>query len=127
MVRFLHKLGDADRRPRRQDRLVAPPLGRARGGPPPHAKPMIMAMLAPPISPHTPYFTFAAVTGVIDYTSRDSTMAGHAPSESYGKNPSARRCSNGSCGVVEGEAERPTSGACPAPRPSPCGRGIGHC
>jgi hypothetical protein len=36
-----------------------------------------MAMMAPQISPHTPYFTFAAVTGVIDHTSRDSTMAGH--------------------------------------------------
>jgi hypothetical protein len=29
---------------------------------------MIMAMMAPPIKPHTPYFTFAAVTGVIDHT-----------------------------------------------------------
>ena len=53
-------------------------------------------------------------------------LAGHTPLRRCGKNPSARRCSHGSCGVVEGEAERPTSGACPAPRPSPCGRGIGH-
>jgi hypothetical protein len=37
-----------------------------------------MAMMAPQISPHTPYFTFAAVTGVIAQTSHDSTMAGHA-------------------------------------------------
>jgi hypothetical protein len=34
-------------------------------------------MMAPPIRPHTPYFTFAAVTGVIDHTSPDSKMAGH--------------------------------------------------
>src|SRR5713101_1070766 len=34
MVGFLHKLGDADRRPRRQDHLAAHLLGRATGGPP---------------------------------------------------------------------------------------------
>jgi hypothetical protein len=38
---------------------------------------MIMAMMAPQIRPHTPYFTFAAVTGVIDQTSRAEKMAGH--------------------------------------------------
>jgi hypothetical protein len=37
---------------------------------------MIMAMMAPPIRPHTPYFTFAAVTGVMDQTSRAEKMAG---------------------------------------------------
>ena len=35
------------------------------------------ARMAPPIRPHTPYFTFAAVTGVMDHPSRDSQMAGH--------------------------------------------------
>src|SRR5438105_15934236 len=44
---------------------------------PPHPKPMIMAMMAPPIRPHTPYFTLAAVTGVIAHPSRDAKMAGH--------------------------------------------------
>ena len=79
VVRVLHKLGNADRRPRRQDCLVAQPCGGARGGPPPQAKPMIMAMMPPQIRPHTPYFTFAAVTGVMDHPSYDSTMAGRSP------------------------------------------------
>jgi hypothetical protein len=37
---------------------------------------MIMAMMAPQMRPHKPYFTFAAVTGVIDHPSRDKKMAG---------------------------------------------------
>jgi len=36
---------------------------------PPHAKPMIMTMTAPQITPHTPYFIFAAVSGFINKTS----------------------------------------------------------
>src|SRR5258705_4999769 len=39
---------------------------------PPHAKPMIIEMTAPQIRPQTPYFTFAAVSGFIDKTSRRS-------------------------------------------------------
>jgi hypothetical protein len=35
----------------------------------PPAKPMIMAMTAPQIRPHTPYFIFAALSGFIDKTS----------------------------------------------------------
>jgi hypothetical protein len=38
---------------------------------PPQAKPRIVAMMAPQIRPHTPYFTFPAVTGVMDHPSRD--------------------------------------------------------
>jgi hypothetical protein len=34
-------------------------------------------MMAPQIRPHTPYFTFAAVTGVIAHPSCDLQMAGH--------------------------------------------------
>ena len=41
-------------------------------------------------------------------------LAGHTPLRRCGKNPSARRCSHGSCGVVEGEVERPPSGVCAA-------------
>jgi hypothetical protein len=36
---------------------------------PPQAKPMIIAMTAPQIRPHTPYLIFAVVSGFIDKTS----------------------------------------------------------
>src|SRR5712691_6615959 len=45
---------------------------------------MIMARTAPQIRPHTPYFTFAAVTGVIEHTSRAQKMAGHVVAEECG-------------------------------------------
>jgi hypothetical protein len=44
---------------------------------------MIMAMTAPQIKPHTPYFTFPAVTGVMDHPSRDQKMAGHLLSRMF--------------------------------------------
>src|SRR5207245_8717397 len=45
---------------------------------------MIMARTAPQIRPHTPYFTFAAVTGVIDHPSRAQKVAGHVVAEERG-------------------------------------------
>src|SRR5688572_2518152 len=36
---------------------------------PPHAKPMIVAMIAPQMRPHIPYLIFAALSGFIDKTS----------------------------------------------------------
>jgi len=36
---------------------------------PPHAKPMIIAMMAPQMRPQIPYFIFAALAGFIEKTS----------------------------------------------------------
>jgi hypothetical protein len=69
MIRFLHKLGNTDRRLTRQDRLLGYLLVVAAVDQPPHAKPMIIAMTAPPIRPQTPYLIFPAVSVFTDNTS----------------------------------------------------------
>lgn len=71
MIRGVHELRGANRRPARQDRFIAHHLGRIGGAPPPQLKPMIIATAAPPTIPQNPYVNFASVTGVIDPTSQN--------------------------------------------------------
>jgi hypothetical protein len=66
MVRFLHKLGDADCRLTRQDRLFGHPLGSAGGCPTPPRKTDDQCNDCP--NNNTPNLIFPAVSGFIDHT-----------------------------------------------------------
>jgi hypothetical protein len=44
-------------------------------------------MMAPQIRPHTPYFTFPAVTGVMDHPSRDQKMAAPVVADERDRRP----------------------------------------
>jgi hypothetical protein len=67
---LLYKLGNADGRLTRQDRLCGHRFGRGGGcPPPPHPKPTIIEITAPQTRPQIPYLIFPAFSGFIDNTS----------------------------------------------------------
>ncbi len=97
MVRLLHKLGDADCRLTRQDRLFGHLLGSPESCPSPHAKPRIIAMTAPQIRPQTLYLIFPAVSGFIWYPPLILYYYGYQPKSI---------CSSGQIKVIISEATR---------------------